>query len=123
MIRRSRRLVSAFAALCIAWASLGPLASAARSTVSLPPMPICHQGGGGVPLRMPVQDGAPGGETKVHCPLCIMAFHAAFEPPPVAPPAPNAAFGIAPPRHCAPVPAGLEVPLPESRAPPPSFHA
>lgn len=112
------RLLAALTALCLAWAALWPLVSAARSVLADAEMPLCHQAGQVVGMgEMPIQDG-PDGEPKVHCPLCIMAFYAAFDPPPVAPPASQSGFGLTLQAHCAPVPAGTDVSLPESRAPP-----
>ncbi|HEX4943104.1 MAG TPA: DUF2946 family protein [Usitatibacteraceae bacterium] len=116
-----RRLIVVVTLLCVAWATLWPLVSAAHSLLSDTQVPLCHQAGQAVPIgigQVPDGDGAPSGGAKVHCPLCIMAFFAAFEPPLEAPPALFFTTGVALQAHCAAVPAGIEVPLPQGRAPP-----
>jgi hypothetical protein len=120
MVRR-RRILAFLAALCVAWTSLWPLVSVAGAVLSQSATPLCHQAGQMVGMgETPVQEGAPAGEVKLHCPLCVMAFYAGFNPSLTAPPAFWSSCGMALDAHCAPVPAGVEVHLPQSRAPPSS---
>jgi hypothetical protein len=116
---RRRRILAFFAALCVAWTSLWPLVSVAGAILSDSSTPLCHQAGQAVGMtEMPMQDGAPQGGAKIHCPLCVMAFYAGFNPPLTAPPASWSTCSVSRDAHCAPGPCGVEVPLPESRAPP-----
>ena len=74
-----RRLIAAATALSIAWTALWPLVSAAHSMAADEAVPLCHQAGMQVaPDMAPMQ--APGApkQSKQHCPLCVMAFLAAF---------------------------------------------
>jgi hypothetical protein len=118
MIRR-RRIVAFIAALCVAWTALWPLASAARAASLGMVVPLCHQAGSQVPMgEMPDQPGAPAGEAKFHCPLCVMAFYAAFGAALKVPPFLFSSVSVPLDTYCAPLRAGLEVHLPQSRAPP-----
>jgi hypothetical protein len=118
MLRR-RRIVAFLAALCVAWTALWPLVSAARAASMDLAVPLCHQAGSQVAMgEAPDQPGAPEGEAKFHCPLCVMAFYAAFGAAPQVPPSDFSTSGLALDTYCSPHPAGLEVQLPESRAPP-----
>lgn len=120
MIRR-RRIVAFLAALCVAWTALWPLVSAARAAAMDLPVPLCHQAGSQVAMgEMPDQPGAPEGEPKFHCPLCVMAFYGAFNPAPMVPPFMFSTGSVTLDTYCSPLPAGLEVQLPQSRAPPAS---
>ena len=114
-----RRLVAAVATLAVAWTALWPLITSARMIVSGEAMPLCHQAGMMVdPSVSPEEPGSPPKERKQHCPLCIMAFYAGTAMPVIAP-APAQLEGIAAREpHCAPLPAGIEIHLPQSRAPP-----
>jgi hypothetical protein len=115
---RHRRILAFAAALCVAWAALWPTVASAHAALSGERAPLCHQAGQMVePGQAPVQEGAPGG-AKVHCPLCIMAFYAAFDPPHVAAAANFFSIGVTRDAHCTPHPAGVEVHLPQPRAPP-----
>jgi hypothetical protein len=118
-----RRIIAAFAALAVAWTALWPLVSAARSSVD-GPVPLCHQAGSQVAMgEMPQRPGAPEGEAKFHCPLCVMAFYGAFGPTLDVPPALFSTDCLTLDTHCSPYPAGLEVQLPQGRAPPASLSA
>lgn len=113
-----RRIVCLFTALAVAWTALWPLVSAARVMAGGEAVPLCHQAGMMVqPGEMPMQPGAPG-KAKQHCPLCVMAFLAAFEPPVVVPPRASLEHHAFVQAHCAPLPGGVEVQLPQGRAPP-----
>jgi hypothetical protein len=114
-----RRVLSAFVALAVAWAALWPLVSAARAASVDAVVPLCHQAGSQVAMgEMPDQPGAPEGEPKFHCPLCVMAFYAAFGPAVKAPPFMFATACTTLQTYCSASPAGLEVQLPQGRAPP-----
>jgi hypothetical protein len=116
---KHRRLLSAFVALAVAWTALWPLVSAARAAAMGLAVPLCHQAGSQVAMdEMPVQPGAPEGEPKFHCPLCVMAFYGAFGPAMNVPPFTFSTGSVTLDTYCSPVPAGLEVQLPQSRAPP-----
>jgi hypothetical protein len=127
MRNRLRRLAALIAFLGVAWATLWPAVSAGHALAMHEAMPLCHMAGmmvdpaDGAPQDP--RDGAPipGDGTRTHCPLCIMAlyvvFHAAPEPPPIIFSPAFVAFDI----HCAAMPFGLEVQLPESRGPPRHF--
>jgi hypothetical protein len=117
MIRR--RIVAFIAALCVAWTALWPLVSAARAASLGMVVPLCHQAGSQVPMgEMPEQPGAPAGEAKFHCPLCVMAFYGAFGPAVKVAPFTFSTGSFTLDTYCSPFPAGLEVRLPPSRAPP-----
>jgi hypothetical protein len=114
-----RRLVAAIATLAVAWTALWPLVTSARLVASGEAMPLCHQAGMQVdPSVSPVGQGPHPKESKQHCPLCIMAFFAGTAIPVMAPTPPQ--LGGIPARevHCAPMPSGIETPLPPSRGPP-----
>jgi hypothetical protein len=66
----------------------------------------------------PDQPGAPANAPKFHCPLCVMAFLGGFNPPLQAPPFLFSTCTVAPDAHCASMPSGTEVQLPQGRAPP-----
>jgi hypothetical protein len=120
MLKR-RRIVAAFAALAIAWTALWPLVSAARAASMGMPVPLCHQAGSQVAMgEMPDQPGAPEGAPKFHCPLCVMAFYAAFGPALKVPSFEFSTGSVTLDTYCSPLPAVLEVHLPQSRAPPAS---
>lgn len=115
------RLIPAFTALCVAWTSLWPLVSSAQALLAGDETRLCHQAGQAVPIGlapMLPDDGTPAGEAKVHCPLCVMAFLGACAPGMKVPPAAFFATGVTLQPHCAAVPPGIEVFLPQGRAPP-----
>ena len=119
MLKR-RRLIAFFAALCVAWTALWPLVSAAHAAaMNDAPEPLCHQAGSQVAMgEMPVKPGAPDGKAKLHCPLCVMAFYGAFGPE-LGPAARLFSCDcVTLEAYCPPHRAGLEVQLPQSRAPP-----
>jgi hypothetical protein len=66
----------------------------------------------------PDQPTAPGGEPKFHCPLCVIAFYGAFGPAVKVAPSTFFITTVTRNTYCSPVPAGLEVQLPQGRAPP-----
>ena len=120
---RPNRILAVVTALAVGWTSLWPLVAAARALAAAEHEPLCHQAGTQVaPDRAPLGPAAPGGpgEPRQHCPLCVFAFLGAFAAAPgVVPPAfvahaPAVPVALAPPR------AGLEVALPQGRAPPSS---
>jgi hypothetical protein len=114
-----RPLLSAFVALAVAWTALWPLVSGVRAASLDAPVPLCHQAGSQVAMgEAPDQPTAPEGEPKFHCPLCVIAFYGAFGP--TVKVVPSAFFTTTVTRntYCSPVPAGLEVQLPQGRAPP-----
>jgi hypothetical protein len=116
---KRRRLLSAFVALAVAWTALWPLVSAARAAAMDLVVPLCHQAGSQVAMgEMPDQPGAPQDEPKFHCPLCVMAFYGAFGPALDVPPLMFSTGSVTLDTYCSPHPAGLEVQLPQSRAPP-----
>jgi len=122
-MKSRRRILAFFTALSIAWTALWPLVSQAHLLVSGEDMPLCHQAGMQVsPDMAPMQQpGEPAKKNAQHCPLCVMAFLASFQPPAAAPAAPRALSGLAVTMYWAPLPAGVEVQLPQSRAPPASL--
>jgi hypothetical protein len=95
-----------------------PLVSGARAAMMDGAVPLCHQAGMQVEMgEAPIQPGAPEGEPKFHCPLCVMVFYGAFGPElKVAPPA-FATACVARDTYCSPLPVGLEVSLPQSPRP------
>lgn len=122
-----RRLISLFTALSIAWTALWPLVSSAYLIASDEAVPLCHQAGMQVsPEMAPMEPMEPQGapapghhkQAQQHCPLCVMAFLAAFSPPVSAPASPHLADGALATAYWAPLPAGIEVQLPQGRAPP-----
>ena len=114
----ARRIVALAAAITVAWTALWPLVSSARLLAANEEMMLCHQAGTQVnPAEAPVQPGAPK-ERKQHCPLCVMAFYGAFAAPVLAPPQTRPARDVSLGAYCAPLPAGIAVRLPPSRAPP-----
>src|SRR5437868_8142819 len=118
-MRMPRRLVAVTAALAVAWTALWPLVSSAKLLASGEAMPLCHQAGMQVdPSVSPEQPGAPGKNAKQHCPLCIMAFYTGTSAPLLAPPASQVATLVVRESYCAPVPADVDTPFPQSRAPP-----
>ena len=115
----SRRLVALATALSVAWTALWPLVSSAHLMGANEPMPLCHQAGMQVSPDMPAPvDPAAPKETKQHCPLCVMAFLVAFQAPAMVPAPNELAGGVATDAYWAPLPAGIAVHLPPSRAPP-----
>ena len=122
-MKSRRRILAFFTALSIAWTALWPLVSQAHLLASGEDMPLCHQAGMQVsPDMAPMQQpGETGKKNTQHCPLCVMAFLASFQPPAAAPEAPHLADGRADAKYWAPLPAGVEVQLPQSRAPPASL--
>jgi hypothetical protein len=118
-MRLPRRLVAIIAMLAVAWTALWPLISSARVIASGEAMPLCHQAGTQVdPSQSREDGGSPHKESRQHCPLCIMAFFAGTSMPVVAPAPPQLAGTAAREAHCAPMPSGVEIQLPQSRAPP-----
>jgi hypothetical protein len=119
---KRRRILAAFTALAIAWTALWPLVSAARAVAMGMPVPLCHQAGSQVAMGempdQPDQPGAPEGAPKFHCPLCVMAFYAAFGPALQVPPSTFSTVSVTLDTYSSPLPAGTEVQLPQSRAPP-----
>jgi hypothetical protein len=117
------RIVALVTTLAVAWTALWPLVSSAWLLANDEAMPLCHQAGMQVTADMPSppsEPGSPGSpaRSKQHCPLCIMAFLAAFEPPVVAPAPVHLDRDSAPGPYWAALRAAVEVQLPESRAPP-----
>lgn len=113
-MRSRRHLIAVFTALSVAWTALWPLVSQAHLLGgSSEVMPLCHEEAG----TQVAPDMAPK-EGKQHCPLCVMAFLAAFTPPVVAPSPPQLESGAAIATYWAPLPFGITVQLPPSRAPP-----
>lgn len=123
-MRTRRRIVALIALLGVAWAALWPAISAAHAEAAHESMPLCHMAGMMVdPADAMPQDGpaAPGDEGgRTHCPLCIMAFFVAFHRAPEPPPFTFSTGFVTLDGYCAAMPCGLQVPLPESRAPPAS---
>ncbi len=121
---RTRRRVAALLALFgVAWATLWPLVSAAHAEAAGEGMPLCHMAGMMVmPDDMPAIPEAPGAPAHdrgtTHCPLCIMAFYVAFQAPIEAPAFAFSTGFVSLDTYCSPLPFGIEVALPESRAPP-----
>jgi hypothetical protein len=120
---RNRRRIGALIALFgVAWAALWPAISAAHASAMHEAMPLCHMAGMMVdPAQAPAPDEpkAPGDNgARTHCPLCIMAFYGAFHATPEPPPYTYSTGFVTLEAHCAPRPWGIEVRLPESRAPP-----
>lgn len=116
----SRRLSAVALALCVLWAALWPLVSAAYFVGKAESMPICGQAGLQVsPAMAPMQrPGEPYSPGKQHCPLCVMAFFGGLATP-VTEPGPPRAAGVVPlMAYWAPLPARVETRLPPSRAPP-----
>ena len=119
-----RPILSAFVALAVAWAALWPLVSGVRAASMDSPVPLCHQAGSQVDMgEAPVQSDAPAGEPKFHCPLCVIAFYGAFGPALTVPPLTVWTASVAADIYSSPLRAGLEVQLPQSRAPPASLPA
>lgn len=80
---RARRILALLTAVAVAWTALWPLVSSAHALAMSEEMPLCHQAGTQVaPGLAPMSPDAPG-EPRQHCPLCVMAFLAAFAPEPV----------------------------------------
>lgn len=121
-MRLPRRVSALIALFGVAWATLWPLVSAAHARATGEGMPLCHMAGMMVmPDDMPQapQPGAPAQKPGgTHCPLCIMAFYGAFQAPIVAPPCSFSTGFVSLDTYCSPLPFGIEVALPESRAPP-----
>ncbi len=122
MGNRFRRFAALIALAGVAWATLWPAVSAAHALMAHEAMPLCHMAGMMVdpaqeaPQHVP---GAPGDERGgTHCPLCIMAFYVVFHPTPEPPPFTFSTGFVTLDVHCAAMPFGLEVQLPESRGPP-----
>ena len=116
---RQRRFVSLITAIAVLWTALWPLVSSAHLLGTEEPMPLCHQAGMQVSPDMPAPvDPATPKETKQHCPLCVMAFLVAFQAPAKVPSPHHLADGVGLDAYWAPLPAGVEVQLPQSRAPP-----
>jgi hypothetical protein len=124
-MRTRRRIVALIALVGVAWAALWPAVSAAHAEMAHEAMPLCHMAGMMVdPADTLPHDGpaAPGDEGgRTHCPLCIMAFFVAFHRAPEPPPFTFSTGFVTLETHCAAKPCGLEVRLPQSRAPPPSL--
>jgi hypothetical protein len=124
MRNRLRRLAALIALLGVAWATLWPAVSAGHALAAHEAMPLCHMAGMMVdPADAAPQDshaGAPmpGEGTHTHCPLCIMAFYVVFHATPEPPPVTFSTAFVTFDTHCAAMPFGLEVQLPESRGPP-----
>ncbi len=118
---RLRRIAALIALVGVAWATLWPAVSAAHARAMHEAMPLCHMAGmmvdpaDGAPQDQPA---APGQGTRTHCPLCIMAFYGAFHETPKPPPFTFSTGFVTFDVHCAAMPHGLEVQLPESRGPP-----
>jgi hypothetical protein len=121
---RLRRRIAALAALLgVAWAALWPLVSAAHARAAGEGMPLCHMAGMMVPAdEMPEAPSVPGAPEHergaTHCPLCIMAFYGAFQAPIEMSPFTFSTGFVILDSYCAPLPFGIEVALPQSRAPP-----
>jgi hypothetical protein len=122
-MRIRRRIAALLALFGVAWATLWPLVSAAHAQAAGEAMPLCHQAGMMVMAddtpQAPEAPGAPAPKHGgTHCPLCIMAFYVAFQAPIEAPPFTYSTGFVSLDTYCSPLPFGIEVALPESRAPP-----
>ena len=114
-----RRRIAFATALAVLWTALWPLVSSAHLLGAEEPMPLCPQAGMQVSPDMPapVDPRAPK-EVKQHCPLCVMAFLVAFQAPAKVPAPVALAATLARAAYWAPLPGGVAVHLPPSRAPP-----
>jgi hypothetical protein len=114
-----RRILALVTALCVAWTALWPFVTSAHAVMTAEEMPLCHQAGTQVmPGMAPMPFPEAPEEPRVHCPLCIMAFLAGFEPPvDVSPSAYVRQAAEAGPRQCE-APRSTSLLLPPSRAPP-----
>jgi len=111
-----RRIVSFLALLAVAWTALWPLVTSLEAKVAGEEMPLCHQAGMQVdPNQAPTEKG------KVHCPLCVMAFYAAFDGPIVEPEFHLIGRAVSLDTYFAPLTHRVAIHLPESRAPPVSL--
>lgn len=119
-MRMNRRLVALIALVGVGWAALWPVVAVAHAAAMDEAVPLCHQAGMMVaPGEMPDGPQAPGNERgRTHCPLCIMAFYGVFHAPLAAPPFTFSTGFVNLQTYCAALPFGIEVRLPESRAPP-----
>jgi hypothetical protein len=123
-MRNRRRIAALIALVGVGWAALWPAISVAHAEAARVPILICHGAGSFVDPAdaywpRSVAPGDDGGPT--HCPLCIMAFFVAFHRAPEPPPFTFSTGFVILETHCAAKPFGLEVQLPQSRAPPPSL--
>jgi DUF2946 family protein len=116
---RTRRTFAWLALIGVLWTTMWPLVSAAHALAMSEPVPLCHQAGMMVaPDQSPIDESAPGHEGHFHCPLCIMAFFGAHFTPPTAPAPVFSVLSVVEDAYCAPMPSGIAVVLPPSRAPP-----
>jgi hypothetical protein len=114
----TRRSIAAFVLIGVLWTALWPLVSALGAAVTSEGMPLCHQAGMEVALDESPQPVAPGGKRTTHCPLCVMAVYAAFDPPAAPQPFSFAASLVAPATEGVPLHPRFAAGLPQSRAPP-----
>ena len=111
-----RSLVSFLAIIAVAWTALWPLVTSLEAKITGEAMPLCHQAGMQVnPNEMPAQNG------KIHCPLCVMAFYAAFDAPITEPEFHVVGLVVVGDIYSAPLRHRVAIHLPESRAPPVSL--
>jgi hypothetical protein len=115
-----RRRATAFLAIvAIACTALWPLASSVGANIAGEAAPLCHQAGMQVsPDEMPQGPEGPRGDGKTHCPLCIMAFHAAFAAPMAEPVFHFVGRSVTLETYEARLTHRVAAHLPESRAPP-----
>ena len=116
---RPNRILALFTAVAVAWTSLWPLVSSAHALAMAEEMPLCHQAGTQVaPGLAPLASPDAPAEPRQHCPLCIMAFLAAFAPLPSVADGPFTRLADDRP-EALPAPAfDVSLQLPPSRAPP-----
>jgi len=126
-MRNRRRIAALIALLGVGWATLWPAVSAAHARAAHWPIEICHGAGtivnpAEVAAALDDVPAAPNDQRPAtHCPLCIMAFFVAFHRAPEPPPFTFSTGFVTLETHCAAKPCGLEVRLPQSRAPPASL--
>lgn len=125
MTRIRHRAVAVATTFVVAWTALWPVVASAKALFAHEEVMLCHQAGTMVapgeapmPMRSPGQDPLPGKPGGTHCPLCIMAFYGSQSTPVAIPPFEFSTLSVSLETYSAPLPAGLEVPLPPSRAPP-----
>jgi hypothetical protein len=116
----ARRIAALGLTFIVAWASLWSLVTAAHAKVVDEPVMLCHDAGStvapGTPASRP-------GESKQHCPLCIMAFYGSAPPSPVVSPLAYSTLSVPLSRYEAPRPHDAQAYTPLSRAPPAAFAA
>ncbi|SRR5258706_1022474 len=119
-----RRLTSLIAIVVVMWTALWPLVASLEARISGESMPLCHQAGMQVaPGEMPQGPTGPARDGKTHCPLCIMAFFAAFAATPLPPTFEFSTLSVRVETHGSPFLSAFEFRLPPSHAPPSSVEA